>query len=380
MRIVEGFSQANNARAALDEATKTWDVGAQALNMILVFCSTEQDAGVVASELAQRYPSVPIAGCTTSGEHLAGRHLNGSLVLMGIESPRVRWATTSVSGLAQFGEQVASEAADRLFAQLGVSRDDVDPSKMFCLLFVDGLSRREEAVAAALAEAIEGVPLLGGSAGDDLHFERTEVIHDGQASSDTAVLVMGYSEQPFEIIKHQHFTETSRHLAITRADAAARRVYEIDGEPAAVAYARALGLERSQLSDAACFSNPVTFRCHGELYVRSIQKLEEDDSITFYCGIENGMVLDVGGHHDLVDALEADLSRWRQHGGVELLIGCNCILRALEAGQAHQHEDLGRLFKEVAAHNIGFDTYGEQLNGLHINQTLVALAFMKEAA
>jgi len=28
---------------------------------------------------------------------------------------------------------------------------------------------------------------------------------------------------------------------------------------------------------------------------------------------------------------------------------------------------------------VGFDTYGEQLNGLHINQTLVALALRDTA-
>ena len=35
---------------------------------------------------------------------------------------------------------------------------------------------------------------------------------------------------------------------------------------------------------------------------------------------------------------------------------------------------------ETAEHIIGFDTYGEQLNGLHINQTLVGVGFQKSNA
>ena len=124
----------------------------------------------------------------------------------------------------------------------------------------------------------------------------------------------------------------------------------------------------------------MTFACNGELYVRSIQKVNEDGSITFYCAIEEGMVLDVGGHGDMHASLSSDLGALREElGKADFIVGFNCILRALEAKQAEAFDALGEVVGETAGAMIGFDTYGEQLNGLHINQTLVAVA-IKAAA
>lgn len=380
MKVFEGHSVAEDAGAAVAEATRDWDVEPDALNLILVFCSTKQDSGEVAQALASKYPGAQIAGCTTSGEHLSGKHFNGAVVLMGIRSDDIEWSTTLIDDLQDFDERTAMAAADALFAGLQLERDRVDPSEMFCMMFIDGLSMKEERVAALLADSVEGIPILGGSAGDDLAFTETKVISGGDSKSNAAVLVMARSKHPFRIIKHQHFKTSPSSVVITKADALGRRVLEIDGLPAAHGYARALGISREELNDEVTFLNPVTFLCQNEIYVRSIQKIEDDDSIVFYCGIEEGMVLDIGGHHEIVDALNDDLASLRQEGGAELLIGCNCILRALEAGGQNKHEAVAAVWAKTSDHSIGFDTYGEQLNGLHINQTLVALAFTRQVA
>jgi hypothetical protein len=333
--------------------------------------SAVQNPDEVAAALEVRFPTAQVVGCTTAGEHLSGRHFNGALVVTGVQATSLRVSTALLCGLASFREVDAREAVDSLFSALGVDRDDLDPSHYFCLMFIDGLTMKEEAVSAAVADALEGIPLVGGSAGDDLRFARTAVFHEGRAHSDAAVLVLGHAPHGYQVIKHQHYVTTPRALAITKADVDQRRVYEMDGRPAARAYAQALGLERSALTDEASFLNPLTFSCNGQIYVRSVQKIHDDDSISFYCGIEEGMVLEVGGHEDMVEALTDDLF---SHRPADLLIGCNCILRALEATAKDSHDALGRALSRVATHSIGFDTYGEQLNGLHINQTLVALA------
>jgi hypothetical protein len=61
------------------------------------------------------------------------------------------------------------------------------------------------------------------------------------------------------------------------------------------------------------------------------------------------------------------------------MFGFNCILRALETSNEEKHEALGKTLRKFSPHYIAFDTYGEQLNGLHINQTFVAVAFEKAA-
>ena len=373
MEVLEGSSLATEADRAVAEAVAAWPAGS-APDMILVFSSPVRPAAAVAHALATRFPAAQIVGCTTAGEHLSGAHTHGGLVVTGLASPKLRWSTALIEGLASIDEAGVRAAVDGLFARLGVERTSFDPKHYFCLFFVDGLSGAEERVTPLVADALDGISLLGGSAGDDLAFRKTEVICGGRAVAGAAVLALCETTLAFHILKHQHFLPTGRSLAITKADVAGRRVYEIDGQPAALAYARALGVSRDQLSDAVTFENPLAFQFQHQLYVRSIQKIHDDHSISFYCAIEEGMVVDIGAHEDLVPALAAELGAAAGARPFDLVIGSNCILRALETETRKAHGPVGELFQKFSKHMIGFDTYGEQLDGLHINQTLVALA------
>jgi hypothetical protein len=365
MQVETGWSSRADAVGAVAEATERFRQ--RAPTFALAFCSTAQDPQEIARALSTRLDTPFIVGCTTAGEHVDDKHLRGSLVVASVTSPKLRVARAEVRGLGSFDETRARRTADELLATLGEGSE----ARRFCLAFFDGLSRKEEVIASTMADALEGIPLVGGSAGDDLRFARTCVFSGGEALSDAAVFLAVDSAHPFELIKHQHYTTTERSLVITRADVEERRVYEIDGRPALEGYARALGLPIEKIDADVTFMNPLTFKCDGELYVRSIQRTEPDGSILFYCAIEEGMVLSVGGHVDMGAQLDADLESVRD---AELFIASNCILRALEAQRRGIEADLATRLARRARHVIGFDTYGEQLHGMHINQTLVGVA------
>ncbi len=378
MKAYTGISTRADGEVAVREATASVPPGLRP-DVVFAFASTRQDPDVVARALAARFPGSLITGCTTAGEIVDGRHANGSVVVAALDSPEVRWSLQPVRGLLTFDEASARETAEALFSALGIKADDADPARHFCLGFIDGLSMKEERVASLMADALAGLPLLGGSSGDDLAFKETRVFFNGEALRDGAVFALGEARTPFEIVKHQHFTTTPRSVVITRADVAARRVYEIDGYTALEAYARALGLTPAQVTGEVTFMHPVTFVCNGEIYVRSIQRVEPDGSLVFYCGVEEGMVLSLGGHEDMRGALARDLSALTLRRGIpEVFVACNCILRALEATRGEHHDEIGAVLLRNAHHVIGFDTYGEQLHGLHINQTLVGLALYSE--
>lgn len=378
MKVRQGRSFATDGHEAVAEATEGWPDRPQ---IVFAFCSMKQDAQAVVDALRARFGDVPIAGCTTAGEHMGGAHSNESLVAAAVYGSSMTWTAQVVRDLKAFGEEDAQRVSDALFEAVGADRETLDASRYFSLLMIDGLSMTEEKVSAQLAEALEGVPLAGGSAGDDLAFAETRVLTSEGALTDAAVVVLAdKGDTEVRIVKHQHFTRTPEMLCITKADPATRTVIEMDGYPAIEAYARALGKTPEEVTGDVTFLNPVTFACNGELYVRSIQKVNDDGSITFYCAIEEGMVLDVGGHGDMHASLSSDLGALREDlGKADFVVGFNCILRALEAKGADAFDALGKVVEETAGAMIGFDTYGEQLNGLHINQTLVAVA-IKEAA
>lgn len=378
MDSYRGRSSLVDAGAAVEEACAGWPK--ETPSLLLAFASTKQDGEAVRAALTAKYPGALIAGCSTTGEHLDGRHANGTLTLAALYTPTVEWAVERISPLSSFNDELARAAVDRALFKLAVDKSQHDPRELIGVLLCDGLAGKEEAVAAAVAEALDGAPLVGGSAGDDLAFKATTVLTRDMAGSDAAVLIVGKGPAGFySILKHQHFTARSMPMAVTRADPALRRVYEIDGYPAAETYARALGVARAELADAS-FLNPVLVTVQGEQYVRSVQSVGEDGSLTFYCAVEEGWILDLAGHHEMADTLRRDLAGLRCNGRQPgFLIGFNCILRALEAQKRGLHEELGAIVAETALASIGFDTYGEVKDGLHINQTLVALA-LSEAA
>ncbi|MFK7741106.1 MAG: FIST signal transduction protein [Planctomycetota bacterium] len=375
MQLMKGRSTNKDAESAVQEATAAFETTPE---ILFVFSSTTQNAADVTSAIAKRFPGVPVAGCTTAGEQLGAVHANGSLVVMGVADSEVAWSVRQVQNLeAQDSESLTATTA-AMFDEVDLAPEEVDPNQAVCMLFIDGLRGLEERICSDLADALEGIPLAGGSAGDDLKFEETRVFGPDGALTNAATLVVARSTDgtPIRVLKHQHFTSTPTSLVVTRVEG--RTVHEFDGYPATEAYAAALGVKPEELSSDLSFLNPVTFACNGEIYVRSVQAIHDDGSITFYCAVEEGMVLELGGHKDMCEALDQDL-----HTGFadkpELVVGFNCILRALEASGKELHESLGEIYDSEIPGLVGFDTYGEQLNGLHINQTLVAVGFGRAA-
>ena len=377
--VLKGYSSLENGTEALSEAIVSWDREARmAINFLLVYHSSRQSAEEVAAALGIYFPDIPSAGCSTAGEFLDGERHEGSLVIFGFVTPEVAWQVVAVPKVEQFVPTDAQLVVEQLLKQMGDRRQDLNAEQHFCMVLQDGLGKREELLTASLAMELGsergGVPLIGGSAGDDLKFEHTWQIVNGKAYQGGAAVILGKSRVPYHLIKHQHYVPAGDHdFVVTYADVDQRRVYTLNGMPAADEFARAIGETPESLSNRSYGKYPLIYQERGEYYVRSIQKVEEDRSLTFYCAIEEGALLDLGRHQSPKQVLKEDLARLREKAGeLSLMLVFSCILCKLEL-QGDDH--WGALLHEASPNVIGFDTYGEQLNGLHINQTLVAIAF-----
>ena len=243
----------------------------------------------------------------------------------------------------------------------------------FAFLLVDGLFGHEEPLAHALQEGLGEISLVGGSAGDGLSFDSTFIYCDGRFSSDSAVLVLVTTPLPFTEFKTQHFVPTDERLVVTEADPALRVV------------GRSTACRPPRSTRASWASTPATSirstsrhrrswcSIDGANYVRSIQKVNPDGSLKFYCAIERGVVLRVAKGVDLVANLESALAQVRaQIGPPQLVLAFDCILRKLEIAQAGLESAVSDILRRNNA--VGFNTYGEQFCGVHVNQTLTAIA------
>jgi hypothetical protein len=59
-------------------------------------------------------------------------------------------------------------------------------------------------------------------------------------------------------------------------------------------------------------------------------------------------------------------------GQPQLIVGCDCILRKLEIVQRGLVDRIEAMFRDNNV--IGFNSYGEQYCGVHVNQTLTGVA------
>ncbi len=373
---LRGGSQAPDARQAIAELHRL--IGGPGISCVILFCSPQYDIEAIAAATREFFGETPVFGCTTAGEIGPFGYINGGVCGIGFPREDFVVAATLIEDLAGFElsstiERTRAVAAERDHIAAAAFPDCATPPKGFALLLIDGLSVREEQVVSAVATTLGDTPLVGGSAGDDLNFRRTWILYGGRFVSNAAVLLLIATRRRVCVFKTEHFLDTDRKVVVTGANPAARIVTELNAEPAAFEYARMVGLAGEELSPRIFAAHPLMVRVGGLYHVRAIQKVNPDHSLTFFCAIDEGLVLTIAKSVDVVRDLEDLFARIQSEvGEPDLIIGCDCVLRNIEI----EAQQLKGIVSELFVRNgvIGFCTYGEQFHSMHVNQTFTGVA------
>ena len=373
---LRGGSQAPDARQAIAELHRL--IGGPDISCVILFCSPQYDIDAIAAATRAYFGELPVFGCTTAGEIGPFGYINGGVCGIGFPREDFVVAATLIDDLADFElsstiERTRAVAAERDRIAAAAFPDVASGSKGFALLLIDGLSVREEQVVSAVATTLGDTPLVGGSAGDDLNFRRTWILYGGRFVTNAAALILIATRRRVSVFKTEHFLNTDRKVVVTGANPAARIVTELNAEPAAAEYARMVGLSGEHLSPRIFAAHPLMVRVGGLYHVRAIQKVNPDQSLTFFCAIDEGLVLTIARSVDVVHDLEDLFARIRQElGEPDLIIGCDCVLRNIEIEAQQLKSTVSELFVRNGV--IGFCTYGEQFHSMHVNQTFTGVA------
>lgn len=311
----------------------------------------------------------PVIGCTTAGE-IAGGYTEGRIVAVGLPAAHFATETLLIPDLGALDP-------DRLISDLIRARGALNRARPlwdheFAFLMVDGLSAKEDELTAALASGLGPVPLFGGSAADGARFEAAYVLHGGRALRHAAVVALIRTDCPVRVFKTDHLRPTTTRMVVTEADPTRRIVRRINAEPAALEYARLVGKDPAQLSPFTFAANPVVVRIGGRHHVRAIRQVEPNGDLVFYSAIDEGLVLTLAEPDDMVAHLDTELRALARPQAPAAILACDCVLRRMEAQEKQVSGRLSDLLR--AYHVVGFSTYGEQLNAMHVNQTLTGVA------
>ena len=352
------------------------ELGGEAYQHIIAFFSIEHDPETLVASLSAAYPGTPVSGCSTAGEMGPLGMTQGGLVLIAFPEAGFRVLSEVIPDIEAPGVEQAALIARRLRTQISDGSTRADKDHVFALMLIDGLSNKEEALIAAVHWAIDNIELIGGSAGDGLAFNETVLLHRGQIMRRGALLFVIESAFPFRVFKTQNFEPTPVKLVVTAADTETRIVYELNAEPAAREYAAAIGLLPNELGPFSFASHPLVVKVGGDYYCRSIRNMNPDGSLSFFCAIDEGLVFTVARPKDMVSSTLDTLQRIDQAlGGTDLVIGFDCILRRLDAESRQVRHQVDEIYRRYGV--VGFHTYGEQYNAMHLNQTLTGIAFGK---
>lgn len=337
--------------------------------VVLCFASPKYDPVELSRKLKSTFPQAYIAGCSTAGEIVSGRMLTGSAVAMCLGAETVEKAAYAV--VQDPREKAAvGDALGKLEAHFGKPLSEMDVRQYVGIVLVDGMSGAEEQLMEQIGDLTD-VFFVGGSAGDDLKFERTHVMAAGQAYAGAAVLMLLKVRNGFDIIKTQSFVPAGKTLVATEVDEQNRKVIRFNGKPAVEAYAEAVGVDPAKASEEF-MNHPLGLMVQGEPFVRSPQRVQ-NGAMLFYCRIVEGAELELLNGTDIVaDTRAAVEAKKAELGGIAGIIDFHCILRTLKLRAEQRCDEYGAIFSGIPA--IGFSTYGEAYLG-HINQTSTMLVF-----
>jgi len=341
--------------------------GALDPRVVLCFASTKYGPADLSRELKNAFPNACVAGCSTAGEIVSGQMLTGSVVAMFLDSDVIEDACCAEVRNLRGGNGVR-DAFHELESHFGAPLSNMDIEKYVGLVLMDGMSAAEERLMEEIGDRTD-LFFVGGSAGDDLKFERTWVLADGQAHTDAAVLVLLKVRKGFDFIKTQSFVTTGKTLVAAEVDRPSRRVAGFNGKSALEAYAEAVGVPSDKAADEF-MRHPLGLMVDGQPFVRSPQRVQ-GDALAFYCQIVDGAELELLSSTDIVaDTRSALEAKKAELGEISGIIDFDCILRTLELRAEQRTSEYGAIFGDVPV--IGFSTYGEAYLG-HLNQTSTML-------
>ncbi|KIC45536.1 FIST N-terminal domain-containing protein [Tateyamaria sp. ANG-S1] len=339
--------------------------------LVALFVTPAVDFHGVVAEAEALFPDVDVLACTTAGEIGTTGYEEGLVVAVGF--PEDGFATTSLM-IHDLDALDIQETVDQITLERIALRDKTpDLNENFAFLVVDGLSLSEDTLAATIAPALRDFPIFGGSAGDGTAFSQTFVALNGEVVSNAAILTLARSKYETRVFSLNHLVPGDTQMVVTGADPARRIVKEINAEPAAREYARLVGKDPDQLDRFTFASHPVVVRIGDTHHVRAIQQVNDQGELVFFSAIDEGMVLTVASQENLSAHLQDKLSDLGRPDAPANIIGCDCILRRIEAEQSQQTRQISDV---LSAHRVtGFSTYGEQIGPLHVNHTMSGVAF-----
>lgn len=356
--------------------------------LAVAFVGAEHDQAAVAHELRGRLPKDTRLLTASSKVPIARTGNRAGSVVLASLSGDLEVGLGMGTGLSKDAVAAGAAATTRAAAQLGTRAEDLDLRTTVGLVIDDGPAMKKEELLLGALDPNPGLSLVGGGASDTnppgLPSEAVVGV-DGDVARDGVVIALVRTRAKWAALRHHAYRPTGDRILITKVDDTYTRVLEIDGKPAARAYADLLGVdspEDLEFGKPRGFAvRPTAMRVGKEYFLRAPWSPLPDGSILFANRITENTELELMQLGDFGASLEKFLGEElpaRVGGRATGALYFNCL------GRFFMAQGIGAADAVDAAiaggpPGCGANVVFELFNGFQINSTLTTLAFGAEA-
>lgn len=365
MRYYIGESAKTDLEQAVKEATASF----QSPKLILFFSGTERFEDYTKA-LYQKFPDSIVVGSTTFAAFCKSGVRKRSVLVLGIED--------GIECQADVLEQ-ADEYPLKYIKRVENKLEKLSDTKnTVCLTFTTAFIRCEEYVLSTLHSVFDkkGIPVFGGSAGDEGIGQKTMVSLNGKVRENSCVFVLLKNlGGAIHLYRENIYQPTEKYFTATKVDIRNRIVYEYNHKPAAKVVADALQTTVTELPKYLD-QYPMGRIVGNEMYIVANQKVERHDALSYHARVYQNSKMVLLEPADYRKVIRQTLKKVKQEcKKISLSIVVNCLARSMlfeKDGYLNQFAiDLGKTLHQY----VGFSGYGEQLNQQHFNQTMIILVF-----
>ena len=341
------------------------------IKLVIYFASLKYDFYQVSKIFNDNFPDIDVIGCSTAGEIGPLGFTEGSISAMSIAADDFQTSTYVIKNIKS-KTMLAINDLIKTAEKLGITTTNTQNA--FVMTLIDGMQASEEKVLNVIGNCFKNLPLVGGSAGDDLQFRETFISANGEVYTDAAITTFVKTNKKFYLYKENIYIPTDVEFKVTKTDISRRAIMELNEKPATEEYARALGVPAEELPEYF-MRNPLGRVILDSIFITAPREIIDNGGIAFYSSTLKDTTVKLLKPIDAVAEAKKTVEKIKENlpccKGVILF---NCILRYLQFKNENNCTEIADEFFKVGA-ICGFNTYGEQLNNLLVSQTLTLIAF-----
>ncbi len=368
-RSISAISKNTDEEAAFKEVTKQIDaVGAPPI--VILFFADYQIFKYASEQFRKKYPQSQVMGSTTYMNLVNGVYSHQGLSALAIYTD-IEVSTGTLLEIDRHPMNYVGRVENAL-KELGTEENTC------CIEFCTAFSNGEELVLDTFSQTLEGrnIPVFGGSGGVGDGIEETLVSLNGQVLRKACVFMFIHNlNGRIAFYRENIYKPTSHCFTVTGVECEERTVYEYNDRPAADVIKEVLDATDENLLEQHNLY-PVGRLADNNIYIMDVKSINPDRSISYYARVYNMtrmVLLEPDDFEKVWKETRVESRKLIADPAFTLVINC--------CGRTKKFEHMGFMdgFTDMVSGQYGsivtLSGYGEQLNDVHLNQTLLLVMF-----